>query len=245
MDFLITRTAANLSEYPMHSHDVFEIVCYLEGNGVMRSDKENIKFSKGTLLIIPPGCLHGSISEKSFSNVCIHTADCPKFSEKGILIGKDNANEDAQTLAKMLYRYYLDEDLREKELIRNLYNAYLSLVLSLVEEQENSIIAELHKELMNNLWNSHFDLTAEIGRIGYTEDYVRRLYRSRYGKTPLQFLLSARIEYAKKLLYIYGNKVSIREIAEMCGFSDPLYFSRMFKRTEGIGPKAYLSEIKK
>lgn len=38
MEFLITRTAAGLSRYPLHRHDVFEIVCYLAGDGIMRSD---------------------------------------------------------------------------------------------------------------------------------------------------------------------------------------------------------------
>ena len=116
---------------------------------------------------------------------------------------------------------------------RSLYGAYLQLVMSLVRKREDGMISSLHNDLMNNLWNARFDLSEEIKEIGYTEDYVWRLFRDRYGKTPLQFLLSERIEYAKKLLDIYGRQMSIKEIAEMCGFSDPLYFSRMFKRAEG------------
>lgn len=38
MEFLITRTADGLSRYPLHRHDVFETVCYLAGDGIMRSD---------------------------------------------------------------------------------------------------------------------------------------------------------------------------------------------------------------
>ena len=122
---------------------------------------------------------------------------------------------------------------------RSLYGAYLQLVMSLVRKREDGMISSLHNDLMNNLWNARFDLSGEIKEIGYTEDYVRRLFRDRYGKTPLQFLLSERIEYAKKLLDIYGRQMSIKEIAEMCGFSDPLYFSRMFKRAEGKSPAAF------
>lgn len=83
---------------------------------------------------------------------------------------------------------------------RSLYGAYLQLVMSLVRKREDGMISSLHNDLMNNLWNARFDLSEEIKEIGYTEDYVRRLFRDRYGKTPLQFLLSERIEYAKKLL---------------------------------------------
>ena len=104
------------------------------------------------------------------------------------------------------------------------------------------MISSLHNDLMNNLWNARFDLSEEIKEIGYNKDYVRRLFRDRYGKMPLQFLLSERIEYAKKLLDIYGRQMSIKEIAEMCGFSDPLYFSRMFKRAEGKSPAAFIEK---
>lgn len=186
MEFLITRTAAGLSRYPLHRHDVFEIVCYLAGDGIMRSDAG-----------------------------------------------------DAQTLAEMLYRCSLDGEMQKNGVARSLYGAYLQLVMSLVRKREDGMISSLHNDLMNNLWNARFDLSEEIKEIGYTEDYVRRLFRDRYGKTPLQFLLSERIEYAKKLLDIYGRQMSIKEIAEMCGFSDPLYFSRMFKRAEGISPAAF------
>ncbi len=186
MGFLITRTAVGLSRYPLHRHDVFEIVCYLAGDGIMRSDAG-----------------------------------------------------DAQTLAEMLYRCSLDGEMQKNGVARSLYGAYLQLVMSLVRKREDGMISSLHNDLMNNLWNARFDLSEEIKEIGYTEDYVRRLFRDRYGKTPLQFLLSERIEYAKKLLDIYGRQMSIKEIAEMCGFSDPLYFSHMFKRAEGKSPAVF------
>lgn len=186
MEFLITRTAPGLSRYPLHRHDVFEIVCYLAGDGIMRSDAG-----------------------------------------------------DAQTLAEMLYRCSLDGEMQKNGVARSLYGAYLQLVMSLVCKREDGMISSLHNDLMNNLWNARFDLSEEIKEIGYTEDYVRRLFRDRYGKTPLQFLLSERIEYAKKLLDIYGRQMSIKEIAEMCGFSDPLYFSCMFKRAEGKSSAAF------
>lgn len=165
MEFLITRTAVGLSRYPLHRHDVFEIVCYLAGDGIMRSDAG-----------------------------------------------------DAQTLAEMLYRCSLDGEMQKNGVARSLYGACLQLVMSLVRKREDGMISSLHNDLMNNLWNARFDLSEEIKEIGYTEDYVWRLFRDRYGKTPLQFLLSERIEYAKKLLDIYGRQMSIKEIAEMCGF---------------------------
>ena len=60
--------------------------------------------------------------------------------------------------------------------------------------------------------------------------------------SPLTYLMEKRIDCAKQLLLRRNNNdsnYSIKEIAEMCGFSDPLYFSRYFKKITGVPPKEY------
>lgn len=240
MYFSITITPPNLSSYPLHQHKSYEIICYLDGKGVMRTQNGDIPFEKGTLLIIPPGITHGSNSDKPFSDICTHVVNFPKIAKNEILIGKDNAEQDVQTLAKILYRLYLDENSRKSELIGHIYDAYLSLVLNLLNKNENDAIFLLHKELTNNIGNPQFDLRLTINRLGYSEDYVRRLFRARYQTTPLQYLLASRIEYSKNLLSVYKDELTIGEIAYMSGFSDPLYFSRMFKQLTGFSPKVFI-----
>ena len=56
--------------------------------------------------------------------------------------------------------------------------------------------------------------------------------------TPLEYLTQIRIEQAKSYL-INSNIYSISEIADMCGFSDQYYFSRVFKKTVGVSPRDY------
>lgn len=240
MDFLITLTPKDLSSYPLHRHDTYEIICYLEGRGVMRTENEDIPFEAGTILIVPPHFMHGSQSEDRFANICVHVSNFPKICKHEILIGQDSSEKDARTLARLLYRLYLDENTRKGELIGHIYDAYLSLVLWLLNKNESDVIFRLYRELTNNIDNSLFDVQETISGLGYSEDYIRRLFRTRYQKTPLQYLIHARIDYAQSLLSVYNDEFTIGEIAQMCGFSDPLYFSRIFKQTTGVSPKEFV-----
>lgn len=64
-----------------------------------------------------------------------------------------------------------------------------------------------------------------------------RSFRTLTGVTPLQYLLSIRIENARALLE--HTQYNITEIATLVGFDDPLYFSHMFKKRIGISPSKY------
>ena len=63
------------------------------------------------------------------------------------------------------------------------------------------------------------------------------LFREKSGLPPNKFLACERINYAKRLLY--SSDLTIKEIAEKCGFQSVYYFSRLFKAGEGISPGQY------
>ena len=69
---------------------------------------------------------------------------------------------------------------------------------------------------------------------------LQRVFKNTYGKTISEYRNELRISKAKKLL-ITGS-YSIEETAEMLGFYDSAYFSRCFKKAEGLSPKKYLKQ---
>ena len=73
---------------------------------------------------------------------------------------------------------------------------------------------------------------------GKSVSYYGKTFKKLYGVTPIEYLLSIRIAYAKRLL---ENGSSVTETAEMCGFSDLYYFSKAFKLREGVSPSRYRS----
>jgi AraC family transcriptional regulator of arabinose operon len=63
------------------------------------------------------------------------------------------------------------------------------------------------------------------------------LFRETAGTSPLRYLESLRIWKAQELLI--GTSKSIKEISLAVGFPDPLYFSKVFRRNLGEGPRAF------
>ena len=61
--------------------------------------------------------------------------------------------------------------------------------------------------------------------------------KSLVGVSPSDFLRQIRMERAQQL--IVKSKYSFSEIAYACGFSDPKYFSKCFKKETGMTPSAY------
>ena len=67
--------------------------------------------------------------------------------------------------------------------------------------------------------------------------HLSREFKRIYGTTFSNYLITKRINYAKRLLRFSG--LSIEEIAQRSGFHDTSHFSRLFKQNEGITPIVY------
>ena len=67
--------------------------------------------------------------------------------------------------------------------------------------------------------------------------YMMRRFKSIYGDTVINYHISRRIDAAKRLLRF--SDMSVEDVCYECGFKDPNYFSRVFKKTEGKTPSVY------
>ena len=77
---------------------------------------------------------------------------------------------------------------------------------------------------------------------GYNEKYLSHLFKSRIGVSFTEHLRNKRISYAV-LLFEHGLD-SVKNVAFLSGFSDPLYFSTVFKRSLGVSPKEFIDRMK-
>ena len=75
----------------------------------------------------------------------------------------------------------------------------------------------------------------ELARLsGYSKSRFSHLFSEYMGTTPIKYQNKLRLENARDMLL--SSEISIGEIAYLCGFTDQLYFSRVFKKEFGISP---------
>ena len=67
--------------------------------------------------------------------------------------------------------------------------------------------------------------------------YLSHAFKREYGVSPINYMISRRIEESKYLLA--ETDLSMSQIAQLLGFSSLSYFSQVFRRTQGISPKEY------
>ena len=60
--------------------------------------------------------------------------------------------------------------------------------------------------------------------------------------TPAQYILSLRISNAQTLLE--STNYNVTEIADIVGYDNPLYFSRIFKKQSGMSPSEFRKQLR-
>jgi len=109
-------------------------------------------------------------------------------------------------------------------------------VLGKREEKSKSII-EMSKEYIRNNYYKDISLD-EVSRVANISPYYfSKIFKEGTGQNFIEYLTGIRMEKAKEL--ISTTDYSMKEICAMCGYSDPNYFSRSFKKNVGVTPTEY------
>ena len=67
--------------------------------------------------------------------------------------------------------------------------------------------------------------------------YLSHAFKREYGISPINYMITKRIEESKYLLA--ETDLSMSQIAQLLGFSSLSYFSQVFHRTQSVSPKEY------
>ena len=84
--------------------------------------------------------------------------------------------------------------------------------------------------------NPHYSLQlGELSkRVGITEKHLCRVFQTSLGHAPMETFRLLKLQLAMALLG--RSSLAIKEIADRCGFENPLYFTRCFTRVYGKSP---------
>ena len=95
-------------------------------------------------------------------------------------------------------------------------------------------IIELSEEHFKEI---DFSIGFVAEKLGYNVKYLSHIFKEKTGVTYSEYLRDLRIKYAVSL-FDHGLD-SVKNVAVLSGFSDPLYFSTVFKKCIGVTPKDY------
>ena len=89
------------------------------------------------------------------------------------------------------------------------------------------------KDYINALYMQEIRVEEIAEKMNLDRRYLSRLFKEKTGQTVQEYLISVRLDAAKKQL---ERGASVGEAALLCGYDDVCNFSKMFKRLSGISP---------
>lgn len=105
-------------------------------------------------------------------------------------------------------------------------------------DENKDFVAKLTEYISTNLSNPDLRTEMMAEHMSVSISTLTRMTKSLMGVTPGEFLSKARIRKAETIL-LQQKHLSISEVAYLCGFNDPKYFSRSFKNETKKSPTEY------
>ena len=185
---------------------------------------------------------HSNASADGFQNIHINMVS-PALSFVSPLVISDDSNHFLlDAFNAVFFHFYSDR--KETAPLLSVYGDLIScyLVAYRTGTTLTPIVAQIENNIISNYADCTYELNAYLHSLPFSYDYLRKLFQKELGVTPHRYLTDKRLKMAAELLISDANAGArtIADIAPLCGFHDPLYFSKMFKKKYGTAPRYYL-----
>jgi Response regulator containing CheY-like receiver domain and AraC-type DNA-binding domain len=140
-------------------------------------------------------------------------------------------------IMEVFYRRYLFCDSIEK--MQKEISGYIVLILNSIEMQDNSQenISGLILEYIKNNYHHKLTLQDLSAKFYVTPAYCSGLLKQKINQSFNEYISGIRIEKAKKLLT--ETSLSVENISDEIGYSNPKYFYKIFKKMANCSPIEY------
>lgn len=244
-------------EIQPHRHaDLFQLLYVQRGPALIEIEGQLQEVREATIQVTPPLCVHGfRFSENTEGYVLSLGAPLVAQLEEQLgplrvltapgcyPVGRDRRH--LNTLFATLQREYDASQPSRDLMLHSLVNVLMVWISR--RGQEN--LPPANRDERYGQYLSHFirlveahyreHLTVETfaHRLGLSSVYLNNLCRRLTGQTALQIIHQRLLLEAKRNL-VYTT-MTISQLSDHLGFSDPAYFSRFFRRLTGISPQAF------
>lgn len=251
----------------LHTHDFTELVLVQSGRGTHRTARDAQPVSAGAVFVVPPGSAHGYQATQALviTNVLFDRAalglplhelrELPGhqalFAAEPDLRGQGGdgrlrltrgALAEAVTLAGGIaaahdarppgWRFAARTRLMELLL-------HLAAAVTAGDRRRDDAVVRLAGVLarMERDCTAPWTLPQLAAEAGLRVNHFLRCFRRATGSAPIAHLIQLRVALAMELLR--AGAPDITSVALRCGFNDPNYFTRQFRRVAGVSPSRW------
>ncbi len=100
-----------------------------------------------------------------------------------------------------------------------------------------SVMTSMVMEYIKSNFMNEISMSETARAIGYSEPYFCKMFKQQFGQSFTSYLAEYRVGEAKKMLE--QPNVNVKEIGARVGYADNNYFTKVFKRLEGLNPSEY------
>ena len=161
---------------------------------------------------------------------------CADLALENGIIKLGDGKQEVERLVRMIIRAFADRYTHVDEYAAGLLRSILAIIAS------PPVLSSPFTKAMKLLSDPSCNLTITELATMYemSEGHFIRSFKAYSGSSPSAFRTAKRLEIACEMLT--STKMTIDQISRAAGYSDPLYFSRIFKKCIGISPKQYRTD---
>lgn len=249
-----------------HVHkNLFQIFLVTEGKLDLIVNDQEYHIESLSFFSVPKNVQHGldledntrgwviSISDAALERILALDADI-FFDIDEINIAKIDLNnplfENLYTTLLKLIREY-NGDLPAKELALEYLVGMMVIRLFRIPKESKTVLKSLDnaykiyfrrfKQLIKENYNFEIPIEEYSATLNISKGHLNRICKEVTGKSTKKVITDYFISEAKSLLT--NHKLSVMDISYKIGINDPSYFTRLFRQTEKISPRAYRKQI--
>jgi len=233
---------------PPKSRAVYIMHYVLEGKGIFHTKNSQYDLSPGDVFFSLPAVPHTIESVENFKYMYISFLG----TRANMIMDKLKINAENFIFHGLenLHNMWMDSidinietsDLRVESILLYTFSCIDFSTNNEPGEQKTAIAASTIKKFIdNNITDTDLSLTKISKGTLYNKTYISSVYKEKYKMGISKYITTARVQAACTLME--QGYTNIADIAFLCGFNDPLYFSKVFKQQLGVSPRKHIEDI--
>lgn len=233
----------------LHTHTCAELFFILRGRGHVLVQQDRVAVEAGDLVVVNTGVLHtetsGGENPMEYIVLGVDGLEIVAGVSGYLLLHLQAEREELTSHLRMLQQEARNGLPGCGTVCQNL----LEIMLVRLTRREDVTLSAAPTgsrssrecELVRRYIDSHFKENLSLEQLAdlahINKYYLAHVFKREYGVSPINYLISQRIQESKNLLE--GTNHSLSQISHMLGFSSPSYFSQSFRRIEGVSPMEF------